>query len=88
MPIEVHRAVFDNNVVPSLVLIRQIVGRMLERKNGRRSALIYVGSNPGYAYPVPGQSMYVASKAYQDFVGAAVGFELSDRIDGLSFTCG
>lgn len=45
IPIELHRTTFDSNVVPSLLLVRLMVDKFLQRKNGMRSGLIYVGCN-------------------------------------------
>ena len=53
-----------------------------------RSGIIYVGCNQSYANPLPGRATFGGSKAYQDFMGTAIGFELCDRIDALSYNCG
>ena len=45
IPIEMHRAMFDSNVVPSLLMVRLMVDKLLTRKNGMRSGIIYVGCN-------------------------------------------
>ena len=43
IPIEKHRALFDTNIVPSLVLARLMADRFLKRE--KRGALIYSSSS-------------------------------------------
>ena len=64
IPIEMHRAMFDSNVVPSLLMVRLMVDKLLTRKNGMRSGIIYVGCNQSYACPLPGRATFGGSKAY------------------------
>lgn len=88
IPIEMHRTMFDCSVVPSILMVRLMVDKLLTRKNGMRSGIIYVGCNQSYRHPIPGRATFGACKAFQDFMGTALGFELCDRIDTLSYVCG
>ena len=64
IPMELHRATFDSIVVPSLVLVKLMVEKFIQRKNGLRSGLINVTNSPSYYNPIPGKSTFAASKAY------------------------
>ena len=88
VPIETHRTTFDTNIVPALILPRLMVDKFLMRPSNVKSGLIYVGCSSSYSYPIPGYGVFTASRAYQDFMGTAIGYELRHRIDGLSYTCG
>lgn len=41
-----------------------MVDKLLTRKNGMRSGIIYVGCNQSYACPLPGRATFGGSKAY------------------------
>ena len=77
----------DVNVIPVAVLTRQLMTQMLNRKNGKKSAVIFVASCQVITL-FAGHTVYGPTKRYMDTLAKAVYHENKGRMDAMSYQLG
>ena len=73
------------NVLHVAYTLKVLVPELMKRVS--RSAVVITSSTASEA-PMPGASLYCASKAFESYLGRALNYELSDKIEVLSFAPG
>lgn len=70
------------NIGPYVYLTRNILPRMLKRQ--KKSGIVFTSSVTA-CFPFPVLSTYAASKAFNDHFGKSLAYEVTDKVDVLSF---